>query len=37
MAEVLTRNVPEGNYAIIKGDSADPNADFLRAGMTRPS
>lgn len=33
MAEVLTGVVPEGNYAIIKGHSADPNADFLRAGM----
>ena len=34
MAETLTALVPEGNYAIIKGHSADPNADFLRAGMT---
>jgi D-xylose transport system substrate-binding protein len=33
MAEVITGLVPEGNYAIIKGHSADPNADFLRAGM----
>jgi D-xylose transport system substrate-binding protein len=33
MAEVITELVPEGNYAIIKGHSADPNADFLRAGM----
>jgi D-xylose transport system substrate-binding protein len=24
---------PKGNYVIIKGNSADPNADFLRAGM----
>jgi D-xylose transport system substrate-binding protein len=24
---------PKGNYAIIKGNSADPNADFLRAGI----
>jgi D-xylose transport system substrate-binding protein len=24
--------VPEGNYVIIKGNSADANADFLRAG-----
>lgn len=34
MAEVITEEVPEGNYAIVKGHSADPNADFLRAGMT---
>jgi len=33
MAETITGLVPEGNYAIIKGHSADPNADFLRAGM----
>ncbi len=25
--------VPSGNYAIIKGNQADANADFLRAGM----
>jgi D-xylose transport system substrate-binding protein len=24
---------PKGNYAVIKGNSADPNADFLRSGM----
>jgi D-xylose transport system substrate-binding protein len=24
---------PDGNYAIIKGDPGDPNANFLRAGM----
>ena len=24
--------VPEGNYVIIKGNAADANADFLRAG-----
>jgi D-xylose transport system substrate-binding protein len=24
---------PKGNYAIIKGNSADPNADFLREGI----
>jgi D-xylose transport system substrate-binding protein len=24
---------PKGNYAIIKGNSADPNADFLRDGI----
>jgi len=33
MAEVVTEAVPEGNYAIVKGHSADPNADFLRGGM----
>lgn len=33
MAETITGLVSEGNYAIIKGHSADPNADFLRAGM----
>lgn len=32
-AETIFPLVPEGNYAIIKGNSADPNADFLRAGM----
>lgn len=32
-AETLFPLVPEGNYAIIKGNSADPNADFLRSGM----
>lgn len=34
MAEEITQEVPEGNYAIVKGHSADPNADFLRGGMT---
>ena len=24
---------PEGNYAFIKGSSADPNADFLFSGQ----
>ena len=33
MAEIVTAEVPEGNYAIVKGHSADPNADFLREGM----
>lgn len=33
MAEIITAAVPEGNYAIVKGHSADPNADFLREGM----
>jgi D-xylose transport system substrate-binding protein len=31
-AEVIYDLVPEGNYIIIKGNSADANADFLRAG-----
>jgi D-xylose transport system substrate-binding protein len=29
MAEEITAVVPEGNYAIVKGHSADPNADFI--------
>ena len=33
MAEVMTQTVTQGNYVIIKGHKADPNADFLRAGM----
>lgn len=32
-AEAIFPLVPTGNYAIIKGNSADANADFLRAGM----
>jgi len=31
-AEVIFGLVPEGNYAIIKGNAADANADFLREG-----
>lgn len=31
-AEVIFGLVPEGNYAIIKGNQADANADFLREG-----
>ncbi|MDH3295000.1 MAG: substrate-binding domain-containing protein [Acidimicrobiia bacterium] len=31
-AEVIYALVPEGNYVIIKGNQADANADFLRAG-----
>src|SRR4249919_3867706 len=31
-AEVIFGLVPTGRYAIIKGNSADANADFLRAG-----
>jgi len=33
MAEVIYELVPEGNYAVIKGNQADANADFLREGM----
>lgn len=33
MAETVFPLVPKGNYAIIKGNQADANADFLRAGM----
>jgi D-xylose transport system substrate-binding protein len=33
MAETIFPVVPKGNYAIIKGNQADANADFLRAGM----
>lgn len=32
-AEAIFAAVPTGNYVIIKGNSADANADFLRAGM----
>lgn len=31
-AEVIYDLVPSGNYVIIKGNAADANADFLRAG-----
>ncbi len=31
-AEAIFALVPEGRYVIIKGNSADANADFLRAG-----
>ena len=34
MAEVIKGLVPDGNYAIIKGDPGDANAQFLRDGMT---
>jgi D-xylose transport system substrate-binding protein len=34
MAEKLLAVISEGNFAIIKGNKADANADFLRAGMT---
>ena len=33
MAQEILKVVPKGNYAIIKGNKADANADFLRAGM----
>ncbi len=33
MAKAVYKMVPKGNYVIIKGNPADPNADFLRAGM----
>jgi D-xylose transport system substrate-binding protein len=34
MAEEFVKVVTEGQIAIVKGHSADPNADFLREGMT---
>lgn len=33
MAEVIFGLVPEGNYAVIKGNEADENTRFLRTGM----
>jgi len=33
MAQVIYDLVPTGNYIIIKGNSADANADFLRSGI----
>ena len=33
IAESVMAEVPEGNYAIIKGDPGDPNALFLLQGM----
>jgi D-xylose transport system substrate-binding protein len=32
-AESVYKVQPKGNYVIIKGNAADPNADFLRSGM----
>ena len=32
-AQAIFKAKPEGNYAIIKGNKADANADFLRSGM----
>jgi D-xylose transport system substrate-binding protein len=34
IAESVMAAQPEGNYAIIKGDPGDANAEFLRSGMT---
>ena len=34
IAETIMGLVPAGNYAIIKGDAGDANAQFLRDGMT---
>jgi D-xylose transport system substrate-binding protein len=36
MAQEIVKAVPAGNYVIIKGHQADPNATFLRDGM-KPS
>ena len=33
IATEVMKAKPAGNYAIIKGDPGDPNANFLRAGM----
>ena len=35
MAEEMIKVVPKGNYVIIKGNSADANSDFLRAGIEK--
>ena len=34
-ARAVFAKQPKGNYAIIKGNSADPNADFLRSGIEK--
>jgi D-xylose transport system substrate-binding protein len=34
MAQEVMKAAPSGNYAIIKGDPGDANAEFLRSGMT---
>ncbi len=34
MGQTILGLVPKGNYAIIKGDPGDANAEFLRSGMT---
>jgi D-xylose transport system substrate-binding protein len=33
-AEAIMKAAPKGNYAVIKGNSGDPNSNFLRDGMT---
>ncbi len=33
IAQEVMKAKPDGNYAIIKGDPGDPNANFLREGM----
>jgi len=33
IAEEVSKLVPKGNYAIVKGDPGDPNAGFLLQGM----
>jgi D-xylose transport system substrate-binding protein len=34
-AEAILKVAPTGNYVIIKGHKADPNADFLRGGFDK--
>jgi D-xylose transport system substrate-binding protein len=34
IAQEVMKAAPKGNYAIIKGDPGDANAEFLRSGMT---
>ncbi len=34
MASAILKAKPEGNYAFIKGDKGDPNANFLFSGIT---
>ena len=34
MAKAIEAVKPAGNYAFIKGDKGDPNADFLFSGIT---
>jgi D-xylose transport system substrate-binding protein len=34
MGKAIYAAKPEGNYAFIKGDQGDPNADFLFSGIT---
>lgn len=35
IAQEVMKAKPDGNYAIIKGDPGDPNANFLREGMEK--